>query len=81
MIKFKQIVKIWERSNVVAKMKIKSKTENGHNLEYTADYLVTYKHDNLVNIASPVKLTTASHSAACGVTQLQVGSEYLITGL
>ncbi|KAI6190343.1 hypothetical protein M3Y97_00107500 [Aphelenchoides bicaudatus] len=70
---------VWERSDVVARMKIVSKKNEGHNIKYMANYVESYKPAGQFHIAVPVPITTASVSAACGVTNLEVNNEYLIT--
>lgn len=71
----------FDRADIVTKMNIVSKEENGTQLTYMANYLDIYKPQNQSHIFIPVPVVTSSQSAACGATNLIVGHDYLIAGL
>jgi len=70
---------VWQRSDVVAKMRIESKEKSANQVKYTANYLDTFKPAGQFHIQIAVPIFTSSSSASCGVTELQIGQEYLIT--
>ncbi|KAI6185784.1 NTR domain-containing protein [Aphelenchoides besseyi] len=72
----------WDQADFVGRMRIVSKTTDGNVLTYTADYVdPIFKPANEVHIFVPVPISTPASSAACGVTQLEIGKDYLIAGM
>jgi hypothetical protein len=61
-------------------MNIVEKKRNGTQIVYYANFIDIYKPKDLFHIMIPVPIATSSSTASCGVTDLRVGKDYLISG-
>uniref|UniRef100_A0AC34FB44 NTR domain-containing protein n=1 Tax=Panagrolaimus sp. ES5 TaxID=591445 RepID=A0AC34FB44_9BILA len=65
------------RSQWISHARIVSKQNLGSSVEYTVNHVEVFKNHTS---ALPNKVFTPNSSAACGVTELKVGTDYLLAG-